>query len=282
MKMRAAAIATLVVVLLLGSTALATPSKEAVTEDSVAQAIGDLNATIERQREPSALETQCAKGIDDRRSDLCAQWKAADAAREAVLWAVWSGLAVVVALILTMEANRIARETGKKQTRAYVGIEEVWLDLRHRRIEFFTKNFGQSEALNVRLFTQATVLGQAVHPHPVPHLNGTMDPGFRKRQIIELEAGWAKSMSIAVAFSRTEVLCDLAVTIEFRDVFDGQAKRTDKYNTCAAWRAENGRYPLELVGGETSTYRRTYPALPAWIRQCGSWLKSRFAAKQRA
>lgn len=40
----------------------------------------------------SPIERPCAKGSDDRTSDLCAQWKAADSADMAATWTKWTGL----------------------------------------------------------------------------------------------------------------------------------------------------------------------------------------------
>lgn len=42
----------------------------------------------------------CKPGRDDRKSDLCAQWKAADAASNAAQWAWWQLVAGVVGLLL--------------------------------------------------------------------------------------------------------------------------------------------------------------------------------------
>jgi hypothetical protein len=79
----------------------------------------------------SPLERSCAKGEDDRQSDLCAQWKAADAAAKAAWWAAFGSIVATIGtiglywqLILTrkavletgnatvamQEANKIARD----------------------------------------------------------------------------------------------------------------------------------------------------------------------------
>src|SRR4051794_24320217 len=65
-------------------------------------------------------EAQCNPTNEKRDSDLCAQWKAADAATKAAKWAkigTWvgglSGVLVLIALGFAFEANRIARQTAK-------------------------------------------------------------------------------------------------------------------------------------------------------------------------
>jgi hypothetical protein len=61
----------------------------------------------------------CPKGQDDRRSDLCAQWKAADSAADGAFWsklqAYLSGAGIIgllYSLYLTREATRIASEAS--------------------------------------------------------------------------------------------------------------------------------------------------------------------------
>lgn len=73
---------------------------------------------------PSAVEDRgCANRQDDRSSDLCAQWKAADAAREAADWAsrsFWVGLIGTGLLIWTLwETRRISQ----REQRAYIRID---------------------------------------------------------------------------------------------------------------------------------------------------------------
>lgn len=85
----------------------------------------------------------CPKGQDERQSDLCAQWKAADAAYDSAQWAKvqttigWIGLALGTvtmlaaiaaamyakrAAIATEDAVEIADVTSNRQLRAYVSV----------------------------------------------------------------------------------------------------------------------------------------------------------------
>ncbi|MBI2260047.1 MAG: hypothetical protein HYU62_00045 [Caulobacterales bacterium] len=49
-------------------------------------------AALEEGKGGSELYAACDPGKDNRRSDLCAQWKAADSAAEAALWTRWTGI----------------------------------------------------------------------------------------------------------------------------------------------------------------------------------------------
>ena len=65
-------------------------------------------------------------------ADLCAQWKAADSAADSAWWA-WAGgiiglgslLGVFAAIGLAFHSNWIARDTAKRQLRAYVTVSSV-------------------------------------------------------------------------------------------------------------------------------------------------------------
>lgn len=102
------------------------------------------NAT-NAQANPSAAENSpeytapCGPSQDRRNSDLCAQWKAADAARDAAnaaresaeynWWQLWVGVigasGLLGALGLALHANWIARDTAKRQLRAYINTGEI-------------------------------------------------------------------------------------------------------------------------------------------------------------
>jgi hypothetical protein len=96
--------------------------------------------------DPLAYERPCKPGHDDRNSDLCAQWKAADASAAAAKWAQISaytgGIAAIlllVTLIYTGKATRaadraaqaahaackIATDSSQAQLRAYVNVMSV-------------------------------------------------------------------------------------------------------------------------------------------------------------
>ncbi|MEO5806565.1 MAG: hypothetical protein ABIQ45_08670 [Devosia sp.] len=133
-----------------------------------APAIAPDSQSIE-QIQSTEYENPCGQGEDNRKSDLCAQWKAADAASYAALWgmisAIVGGLGVVsvaVSLYYTRQAlliavagtkaarkgNKIASRIGRSQTRAYLSCTSARYRLINQTcvLTFTVKNFGQSPA----------------------------------------------------------------------------------------------------------------------------------------
>lgn len=101
--------------------------KESATQQSIAKSLSDISTTLNEQAERAerAPETQpCASGDDHRDSDLCAQWKAADAADRAALFGGISILGIALAIGLTIQSNNIARDTAKRQLRAYIAVSD--------------------------------------------------------------------------------------------------------------------------------------------------------------
>lgn len=87
------------------------------------------------------LNAPCLPGHDNRRSELCAQWKAADAAQDAALWtgrsfwlALLSALIGAGTLIAAFMAARYAKKAAEEASRsadianaALVASERAWL-----------------------------------------------------------------------------------------------------------------------------------------------------------
>ena len=119
----------------------------------------------------AAEKRPCVPGHDDRRSELCAQWKAADQAVRAADLAWWqvvfgaiSSLGLLAALALTLRSNHIARRalevaqnTSLLQLRPYFGSREWKVHVEPQRAEpwisirFTCANFGQTPALDARV-----------------------------------------------------------------------------------------------------------------------------------
>jgi hypothetical protein len=59
------------------------------TSEAIAKSLENVAAALERNNEAAGYNPDCEPGSDNRRSDLCAQWKAADAAAESASWAGW-------------------------------------------------------------------------------------------------------------------------------------------------------------------------------------------------
>lgn len=130
-------------------------------EQTIAESLHKIAAAYDEQTKRSKSSDKqtepCKRGDDRRYSDLCAQWKAADAASDSAWWAWVSGLVgtgsllgVIVALILALHSNWIARDTAKRQLRAYVSYEVISLsesDLNTRNIQIGWINAGQTPAI---------------------------------------------------------------------------------------------------------------------------------------
>lgn len=134
------------------------------TEQSATKSLSDIAAAnrqeAERAKRADQDEAPCGEGKYGSSADLCAQWKAADAASDSAWWAWAAGIAgivstlgVVAALVIGQHSNSIARDTAKQQLRAYVGIDqynvtpyELALPLTGRFLVGM-KNFGQSPAI---------------------------------------------------------------------------------------------------------------------------------------
>lgn len=92
---------------------------------------------------PPTVDRGCPGRRALRSSDLCAQWTAADAARDAATWArlsFWGGLFSLVILVVTLWQTRAAvaetRRIGQEQTRAYLEVSDARSELRvHERFE---------------------------------------------------------------------------------------------------------------------------------------------------
>lgn len=139
-------------------------------------------------------DTGCEQGHDDRKSDLCAQWKAANAAYESAVWTqrtFWLGIVGAVIGSATLAAagcaawwaGSAARETAKGSQAAVDSLEETkrafaiqlrpYLnfmgeksdDTKFERgigIPYGFKNFGQTPAENVEI-----ELGWDIVPRPI-------------------------------------------------------------------------------------------------------------------
>lgn len=87
----------------------------------VEQSLADMAASLREANKPSDLEQPCKEGDNKRSSDLCAQWKAADAARSAAnatwlfgaLGSLIGGFTLAAAWSAAKWARRAAEETKR-------------------------------------------------------------------------------------------------------------------------------------------------------------------------
>lgn len=136
---------------------LATPKVETVAAP-VARAPEKPEQISEVAPEPPPLGRPCEPGMDTRTSELCAQWKAADAAADSAWWAKTGGvlgfaslLRELAALGLAFHSNWIARDTARRQLRAYLTFTQFILntDKNDWKPQIEWENRGQTPALAV-------------------------------------------------------------------------------------------------------------------------------------
>jgi hypothetical protein len=165
----------------------ASQKKQAAEQHEIATSLKEISETLKSVAEPDEATKPCEANRPNRNSDLCAQWKAADAAKEAAdaSWhQVYIGiLTLIAASMAAYYAKRAAEETQrgalaavrtaetahqanilsengyKIQTRAYVNISGYEIkpkrneaqDITSYEIVYTWKNFGVSPARNVVL-----------------------------------------------------------------------------------------------------------------------------------
>jgi hypothetical protein len=117
----------------------------------------------------------CYRANEHDAADLCAQWRAALAAESsahqaerAVDWSIWatflsflSLVAVAVSLYFNASSNRTARDTAKRQLRAYVAIEKIAAPTLQigvvPRFVIDVRNFGQTPAHKYDIVSFVTI-----------------------------------------------------------------------------------------------------------------------------
>lgn len=78
----------------------AAEGNEATSQQADSRELGRIAAALEKLPETPAPDAGCDAGEDDRSSDLCAQWKAADAAFSSAVWTKRSFFAGLVGLVI--------------------------------------------------------------------------------------------------------------------------------------------------------------------------------------
>ncbi|MFW2446010.1 MAG: hypothetical protein ACN4E6_01670 [Qipengyuania pacifica] len=135
-------------------------AQEPVVEEQArtANALEDIATNYRQQIEKAdqVLKIKpCGPSDENRHSELCAQWKSADAAAESAkssTRAAWIGVIssvlVFLALGVALQSNKIARQTARRQLRAYVHPDRIWLLFRDNKpyLGFRIKNTGQTPA----------------------------------------------------------------------------------------------------------------------------------------
>jgi hypothetical protein len=119
--------------------------------------------------EPLEYYEPCSQAKSKRNSDLCAQWSAANAARDAANWAwwqLWLSAAGVLGLIITItqsraalsrarDANRIAQTVAENSIRPHLFphfVEIYEIDERKIQVQILLRNFGAGVARKPNLY----------------------------------------------------------------------------------------------------------------------------------
>ncbi|AMK18572.1 MULTISPECIES: hypothetical protein [Sphingobium] len=113
--------------------------KQAAIQSELSKAVASESTPISSVRIPNDRDTGCSKGEDKRESDLCAQWKAADAAREAAEYAWYTMLLGFVGTIIGFAGTLLlvftffeTRKTARAELRAYVAVDMDGMEINGR------------------------------------------------------------------------------------------------------------------------------------------------------
>jgi hypothetical protein len=148
----------------------ADPDKQSAT-GTIQQSLDRIANAQTEQAEPGEYQAPCRDREYNNRSDLCAQWYAARAARDAADWAYWAlfwtaiSLAVsglgLIALLITIrqgrEANRIAQSVASNAIKPHVYPESVVfceVDGPLVAVRITLKNYGGGIAKAPRVFVR--------------------------------------------------------------------------------------------------------------------------------
>jgi hypothetical protein len=97
--------------------------ERALSSTDVQRAAAQVTEAIEKSAYQPTADRGCPNGPEDRSSDLCAQWKAADAAADAAKYSFWGLLATIVGTILLIVTLMQSRSTTRRELRAYVSVK---------------------------------------------------------------------------------------------------------------------------------------------------------------
>ena len=233
--------------------------------------LGRIATTLERDQS-ERQDGGCLAGKDDRRSDLCAQWKAADAAYDSMRIAFagavagfatlffayraahWAKQAAVHAETGITEAKRAAdagenavaetKRIGEAQSRAYLDLNGIIAEKEDGLVRFIkltVKNFGQTPAINVLIKESYSFRIKDVN-HPGQNEQefplGIIAPGDEAVCYISLRLDEESSR----LFDNRELKVCMKIEIDYDDVFLGKhGIASDHYSTFEGMFAvENG------------------------------------------
>lgn len=211
--------------------------KQTDAQDRSAKALEDIAARYQDQakRSNGSRETEpCENGESKRYSDLCAQWKAANAAELSAWFNLASIAAVLVALFLAFRSNSIARATAHNQLRAYVTLGTVGMqfrstgaDVKRWHIDVDLENSGQTPAFLRHFSIDIGWRRKGVAADII-------DPAFSKSRDIKVVVASGKPFGVSIEIDRSEFSPaplqagdDLAIIgkIDYLDIY-GESRTT--------------------------------------------------------
>lgn len=213
-----------VTLLAFGSLAQADTKKSPPEVPSKVEITGRVDVSDVTQRPADPTQQPCDPPQNVRSSDLCAQWKAADAARDSATWSMVSAIVSTVTLFAIGFGFWQTQDTQQREYRAYLKpvIKGIEADDKSVGVLATVENYGRTPAFDLHgsykveigtifpeeptwLLYDMPVSFSALHPGKPEVLNGAIpmivDPSKMKKLI--------------------EEQCTALVTIElnYRDVF---------------------------------------------------------------
>ena len=224
----------------------ATRPEQAQTDSRVGDALTNIASTYHQQAERAERAPEsppCGPNQYDSHDDLCAQWKAADAAEVAAFWARFSGalsvaglLGVAAALYLTIKSNQLARQSMHVDNRAWLNLSVTlgkgsftWKgDTSCVSVVLFSKNLGKTPALNASLIADiycGTDLPAAMQRF-AERMKNSRNSGFIPENVFP-DQGYEHIMSYE--FARDEnpvessgmVIPAIIACVKYKTLFDG-------------------------------------------------------------
>jgi hypothetical protein len=127
---------------------------KAASQNEISDAANTVATAITETVKSPEKDGGCDQGKDERNSDLCAQWKAADAARDAANYAFWSLFGTIVGTVLLIWTLSETRLSSRREARAYVKFEMIQDSIAIDASEMFAiplriVNYGLTPAINV-------------------------------------------------------------------------------------------------------------------------------------
>ena len=102
------------------------PDQETVGQPSQAQdpdTAPSKRAPVREVNQPPKEDAGCDEGEENRQSDLCAQWKAADAAQASAEYSSWTLLVSAIGTVLLIWTLYETRAVSRRELRAYVSVK---------------------------------------------------------------------------------------------------------------------------------------------------------------